>query len=286
VRSPTDAIETLKRAVHAGTLQYVEKVPFKRGKHRLLKALHSVVGPALYEIGGLKLSLSPRHLIDGFIIREGAFHPELVRFIEASMAGGGGFIDIGANIGFLSLVAARAGGARSHVYAFEPSKREYGVLLLHLALNELMNVTAFPYGVGEVQQESTLWLSGLDNPSMNSRFAPAGAVGSISINLAPIDALLPAETLRGVRCVKIDVEGDECSVLGGFARVMPLLKEASFIVEVAPQHLARAGRTPDDVYALFTKHGFRPCHKSRPTDDAWDEVFVGNDAPDPPGLWF
>jgi FkbM family methyltransferase len=276
----------VKRGLHAGTLNYIERSPIRQGKHRLLLALHRLVGPALYDVGGLTLSLSPRHLIDRFLIGQGSFHPELVAFIGAAMARGGGFIDVGANIGYLSLIAARAGGPGAHVYAFEPSPREYSVLLGHLALNELMNVTAFPFGVGERSEESTLWLSGLENPGMNSRHAPAEAAGGVSINLAPIDALLPPEVFERVCCVKIDVEGDECSVLAGIARVMPALQKASFVVEVAATHLARAGRSVDDVYGFFERHGFRPCRKARPATGDWDEVFVASAAADPPALWF
>ncbi|HVU51460.1 MAG TPA: FkbM family methyltransferase [Polyangia bacterium] len=278
-------MEVVKRLLHAGALGYVENAPFQRGKHRVLLALHKLVGPAIYDVRGLKMSLSPRHLIDNFIIRQGAFHPELVTFIEAAMARGGHFIDVGANIGFLSLVAARAAAADAHVYAFEPSRREYAVLLEHIALNGLMNVTAFPYAVGAREEHSTLWLTDLDNPGRNSRYRPTDVVSEVPIKIARIDSLLPAATFDGVACVKIDVEGDECAVLDGFERVMPRLRRAAFIVEIAADNLARAGHTVDDVYRFFERHGFRGCRPSRPDGDA-DEVFVAAEAPDPPSLWF
>jgi FkbM family methyltransferase len=285
-RSPAGIPHRLRKLLHSGALRYVEHAPTQRGKHRLMALLDRVVGPAQYDVGDLKLLLSPHRLIDNYIIRQGSYAPELVTFIRDVMSAGGGFIDVGANIGYLSLVAARAGGSRARVYAFEPSVREYSMLLEHIALNQLMNVIPYPFGIGASDQAATLWLSGLQNPGQNSRFGRAGAVAELGITLAPIDALLPAQAIKDVRCVKIDVEGDECSVLAGFSRVMPLLTEATFLIEISPDLLVRAGHSADQIYQFFHDHGFRTCRAARPQADQWDELFVAKDAPDPAAIWY
>jgi FkbM family methyltransferase len=289
--------QRLARAAHAAVSGYLAHAPIQRGKHRLSALVDRMVGPAHYEIDGMTLALSPHRLIDRYLITTGSYAPELVRFIRQALdpgpgaapgAGAGVFLDVGANLGYFSLVAARALGSGGKVYAFEPSPREHALLLEHLSLNAVTNVVPFAVGLGDREERSRLWLAGLENPGQNSRHHgdAAGAAMPVEIALAPIGALLPAPVLRQVRGVKIDVEGDECAVLAGFADVMPLLAGAWFIVEVSPALLERAGRSVDELYRFFAGHGYRPGRPERPEVAQWDELFLPQRAPLPPAVWF
>jgi FkbM family methyltransferase len=125
--------------------------------------------------------------------------------------------DLGANVGFYTLLAAKLAGPTGHVVAFEPVPRNLGYLRRHLALNECENVTVVPAAVSD--------------RSGTSRFrdGPEHTVGSLTtsdgyeVNVVTLDAFdgpLP-------RIIKIDVEGAEGDVLRGASRV---LREARPIV--------------------------------------------------------
>lgn len=232
-------------------------VPDFRGKTWLLRR----VGDAIYDVRDAgPMALCPIHLIDGYIIRQGAYAPELVAEIKQALAGGGDMVDIGANIGYLTLVAARA-TRNGLVYSFEPSPREFDMLLHNLRLAGARNVVPFPLGLGASATIATLYLQGEGNPSANTRH---GAGIPVPIRIERFADVIPAAALSRIRCVKIDVEGDELNVLEGLAPVIDQLR-ATFVVEVSwPGSAAK-------IYTFFERHGFSP--KFGLESHSLDEVF-------------
>jgi FkbM family methyltransferase len=193
------------------------------------------------------MTLSPIHLIDGYIIKNGSYAPEIVAEIKQALRGGGDFIDVGANIGYMSLVASRISPTGT-VYAFEPSPREFSSLLENIRLSGAMNITAFPLALGATSKTDTLYLQGPENPGMNTRH---GSGTPTSIRIEKFSDVVPAAMLERIRCIKIDVEGDELNVLLGMETEMSRLN-ATFLVEVSWPERA------EQIYAFFERHGFFP----------------------------
>jgi hypothetical protein len=104
-----------------------------RGKQRILILADRWFGPFVAETkDGLKLRVFPSSSMDASYFDPraeaalpGANLPKLI----ADLAPGGSFVDVGANIGYLSLLASRRVGEAGRVFAFEPSRREYGRLV-------------------------------------------------------------------------------------------------------------------------------------------------------------
>jgi len=267
------ALNRFKRGVHRALAGYVKHSPVAFGRGRLTRWTDEYVGRAVYHVDGLHLELSPRRLIDSYIIRTGAYAPELVAVIRRLLRQGGSVIDVGANIGYLTLIAAQAAGQRGVVYAFEPSPREFAQLLRHLELNGVMNVVPFPVAVGAERGMLPLHLAPEENPGQNSQYRTDLGARDVMVNVRPISDLMSPQGLEDVRCVKIDVEGAEMEVLKGMASVMRYLSRATFIIEVSPQLLKFAGADVDEVYRFFENHGFRPTVGRAPDTDQWDEIF-------------
>ena len=67
-------------------------------------------------------------------------------------------VDAGANIGCFTLRSAGLVGKSGRVIAFEPSRRSYSILVKNTRLNDLKNVLALNFGLGEKEREIQLWL--------------------------------------------------------------------------------------------------------------------------------
>lgn len=153
----------------------------------------------------------------------------MTRYIRAGM----NVYDIGANVGFYTLLMSRFVGKGGKVYAFEPSPRNIHYLKRHLALNRIKNVQVFECALGDNVGEV---LFDTSNNASEGKIAPTG---DISIKLFSLDYLLKNNTIRVADLVKIDVEGSEYSVLLGgseyFQTVKPIIFLATHGIEISAQ---------------------------------------------------
>jgi FkbM family methyltransferase len=165
------------------------------------------------------------------------------------------FVDVGANVGYLSVVAASLVGSSGHVHAFEPNDR----------LGALLRDSARANGLGHLHvNETGLWSS---SGSLVLRVEPSSAHSYLRVDAAdarPTDLRVPVTTLDDyldlhrrppVRLVKIDVEGAELHVLRGALRCLerdhPLL-----VLEVLDWGLARFGDDAEGVFAFLQNLGY------------------------------
>ena len=125
--------------------------------------------------------------------------------------------DIGANIGFFSLLGARlAGPEPGHVYAFEPAPANAEAIEVNAARNEFPNITVIAKAVGEAPRRVRLQL--VDDAA----WSKLESVGThplteevLEVDQVAIDDLVSAGEIRPPALVKIDVEGAELGVLEG-----------------------------------------------------------------------
>jgi FkbM family methyltransferase len=264
-----------RRAVFDAYRLFLRTWPYALGRgfaHRCV----AQVGPARYRIAGTTFELNPAAWIDRDLI-DGAAHDEIVvRAIDACLADGGVFLDVGANFGLFSLLAAARPGV--DVHAFEPSPRELRRLHRHVAMNPGRSVAVHPVALGERDETLTLHLASALNPGMNSLLAPDGENrDAVRCRCVRLDRYLAAAEFERVRLVKIDVEGFELATLRGLAGAMPLLRRAAFVVEVTPALLRQADGSVAELYEFFAEHGY--AWRTGPLPDAqWNEWFVPPDA--------
>lgn len=123
-------------------------------------------------------------------------------------------LDIGANVGFYSLLAAHLVGSTGKVEAFEPVPRNLRYLREHVRINTLENTRVHAVAVGEAPGEITF------DDTTGSATGKISARGRLKVPLVSVDALLGQGTIKTPDLMKIDVEGAEAMVLRGAARTI------------------------------------------------------------------
>jgi FkbM family methyltransferase len=161
-------------------------------------------------------------------------------------------VDVGANIGEVSIVLSRRVGEDGRVFAFEPHPRIYRYLSGNLALNRCDNVTARNLALGSAPDR--VRLSDDKRDDMN-RVVPSGA---IEVRCSTLDAELPREPIA---LLKVDVEGGELSVLKGAPGT--LARTACVNCELIDAHCRRDGHLMADVITLLQGSGFSTFVASR-----------------------
>ena len=219
---------------------------------------------------GARINGNTIDLIQRYVYYFGVWEPNLSCWMRERLAAAGGrvFVDIGANIGYYTLLAARTLPAGGQVVAIEASPQAYQKLLANVSLNGVSNVRTVAQAVTNMPGQVTLHLEGEFNTGGATllRGVCEGA-RSVDVEGSPLSAILTGTELERVRLVKIDVEGAEGLVVQGLQSVLGSMPhDVEFVVEVAPKRLAQLGHTTDTVVGPFLRAGFRVYILDNPYD--------------------
>lgn len=168
-------------------------------------------------------------------------------FLTSYLKPGDKFIDIGANIGTLTLTGARAVGPTGHVYAFEAHPVTARYLKSNIALNSFGNITLFNIALSDKPGEV-----GFLNLSSDDQNCVAESGTGIRVEALPLDDVqLPAQEIA---LLKIDVEGYEKFVLTGAAKTLPSVQAIYF--EASEATYRGFGYGFSDIHSLLSSQGF------------------------------
>jgi FkbM family methyltransferase len=153
-------------------------------------------------------------------------HGSSERPVQEALAGrlcrGDVFYDIGANVGFFSLLAARLVGPGGYVCAFEPHPRNAATVAANAALNAMPHLRVFEVAVGAFARRDELLMTEWDGGATLSGLplGPSAPVARAAVEVVPLDEFVPAHGLPLPTFVKIDVEGAEVEVIDGMVRTI------------------------------------------------------------------
>ena len=184
-----------------------------------------------------------------------AYEPYMARAIRAYLPRGGTFWDVGANIGLLSLFAAKVAGPTGQVLAFEPAPQ---VLAALRANTEGDNVRILPYGIGNSNGVQSFAAQGPSSAgsfveavtALNQRFHPEQPIEAVNVTMRTLDSVLGERISSDPTLVKIDVEGFEYEALLG-ARSLLTSSRPTLLIEIHPFQLALSGGSEDQLFALL-----------------------------------
>ena len=205
----------------------------------------------IVEIDGHQFHLDPT---DSLLLSVmGSFEPTETGLITQRVQPGATVLDIGAHIGYFSLLFARRVGPAGHVYAFEPEPRNYKLLVRNVGENGYGNVTCVQAAAHVANGSVTLYLAN-DNAA-DHRVAPGeDDRETISVRALRVDDYL--SNVAHVDFIKIDVKGAELSVLQGMNNLLERSPRAEMLIEYWPFGLRRARVEPRDVLAFLDARGF------------------------------
>ncbi|MEW6602482.1 MAG: FkbM family methyltransferase, partial [Nitrospirota bacterium] len=173
---------------------------------------------------------------------------EVTECLLDSIQPGMTILDIGANIGYMTLICSRAAGSNGQVISFEPNPIMVRELKHNLELNGIRNVLIEPVALGENQGTLCLMLpeAGKESHSSLCTNSTFQAVGEISVSVESLDSVIARLSLKKIDLIKIDVEGAELMVFRGAEKVLREMRP--LIVFESAENLAEAfGHSVFDV---------------------------------------
>ena len=254
-------------------IAYLERVPAHRGQARLIEALGRSLGAVPSRaVGGVELLVRLDSAMDRSYVVPGTLdHATLLSEIERLRAGDV-VVDVGANAGLYSVLAARRVSPGGRVFAFEPSADEFARLAWALSANRVENVMASNIALADRAGFSRF----LPAPPRHTGLHRLGADGDTTTHRVWAergDVAVQLGHEERIALLKIDVEGSELAVLRGFQALLEATRIERLVIEISDAFLRRYGASAAELYAYLAALGYVP--RKGPLGSAqYDEVFA------------
>jgi len=244
---------------------YLRRFPWRDGKDFCYRRLHAKLAPPE---GWVTTPLDR-----GFTLRLDLKDPEQRRLyffgdyderreadlITRVLAPGESFWDVGANVGYFTLLAAACLNNTGQVVAFEPGQAAYTQLTVNLSLNPFTNILTCPAAVTDREGETLLHSApGLADGRANLFQAGAGQTETERVRTVALDGWRTREHQPLPDFIKLDVEGAELAALTG-AREVLAAGEPLLLVEMKEAVFQALGMDRTAIQDFLQPRGYRPA---------------------------
>ncbi|MEX2217481.1 MAG: FkbM family methyltransferase [Phycisphaerales bacterium] len=185
----------------------------------------------------------------------GTNEPAIQRAVAEHVRPGGVFFDVGANVGFFSLIAARAAGPAGRIIAFEPVPANADAIRRNARINRFDSISVVQAAVASAPGEMDLVLSEHPGGAALALAPPPDASGRIRARVVSIDDLVGRGQAPPPTLIKVDVEGVEVEALRGMAETARTHRPI-IICELDDTSPAALARKVAEVEGLFAQWGY------------------------------
>lgn len=205
---------------------------------------------------GFTMRLDLGQFVDRTIYCTGGWEPLETRVISAALRPGDVFVDVGANIGFFSLLAARLIGESGTVHAVEATPSTADLLDANIARNRIATIRVHRCAAGDRQASARMMVRDGGNIGSNYLALGDGAAGDpgATIPVRRLDQLLAGERIR---LIKLDIEGAEAMALRGAGDLLAGDSAPALLFEFSPAMLRAMGDDPAGLLAGLEGKGYR-----------------------------
>jgi len=192
------------------------------------------------------------------------YEPETTQFVERVLKEGDCVVDIGAHIGYFSLLAAKIVGEHGTVLSFEPEKKNYNQLKQNIAMNGLTKIKTFNIALSSEKKEGKLFVNSdndgghalwdISTHSFNKKSRHDHVKQAVTI--ATLDRIIQAESIDRIHLIKIDTEGTEHNILQGSLNTIKRCKIPYIICEINRFGLKQMGTTETRLREFMKELGY------------------------------
>ena len=207
----------------------------------------------------LRFKVKTEDVVGRHIYKYQVHEPVLSRFLirHLRFEPGDVVIDIGANIGWYSLLLAGLAAENVDIFAFEPDPLNFELLTHNIELNGRQCITALPKALAAGDGVQRLYQHDSNNLGRHSLLQLQDGQ-SVEVPTTSLDSFWEQQQLgsRVPRFIKIDIEGYELIALRGATKVLE--RCPAVLCEFSPDYMRQGGLDPQDLVDLLANGGFTP----------------------------
>lgn len=212
----------------------------------------SLLRPRVAEVLGHRMFLDSLDTLR--LSANGIYEPLETEFIGRLVKEGDVVVDIGAQIGYYTLILAKLVGKDGRVFAFEPAPQNFALLRRNVAMNDYHNVVAVQKAISNTTGQVRLYLS-TEDMGDHRIYDSGDRRKSIEIEAIRLDDYFESY-LGSISFIKMDIQGAELGAIQGMALLLQGNANVNILTEFWPYGLERFGFEPEDYLGLLAGQGF------------------------------
>ncbi len=183
------------------------------------------------------------------------YEPLETALFQKEIRKGQTIVDIGANIGYYTLLAARLVGPQGRVYAFEPDPTNFALLQKNVEANGYTHVTLVNSAVSNKTQRMKLFLNPT-NKGDHRLYDSKDGRASITVQTLRLDDFF-RQLDKKVHFIKMDIQGSEAKAFEGMRGILKRNRGVKLVTEFSPGSLKLNGSDPQKYLVSLKKLGFK-----------------------------
>ncbi len=185
----------------------------------------------------------------------GVYEPLETEVMRREVKAGSVVLDLGANIGYYTLIMAKMVGKKGKIFAFEPEPNNFDLLKRNVLVNGYRNVQLVQKAVSNITGNANLYLSESDKGD-NRIYDSKDCRSHVEIQVTRLDDYFENYSEK-ISLIKIDTQGAEPGVIDGMSLLLKKNPNVKIITEFWPLGLKKFGVNPEEYLRLLTVLGFK-----------------------------
>ncbi|MDD3783490.1 MAG: FkbM family methyltransferase [Candidatus Portnoybacteria bacterium] len=228
------------------------EIPFLRQLHGFLK-VH--LRPKFVKIGEYKFFINRNDFaVSSHLLGDKVYEPTETNIVRGQINKGDIVVDMGANIGYYTLIFAGLVGKSGKVFAFEPDRDNFALLSKNVKENKFDNVILINKAISDKNGQTKLYLS-KDNKGDHRIYDSGENRDSVVVDVVCLDDFL-GEYKHKINFIKMDIQGAEGNALKGMIDIIKNSKKIKILAEFWPMGLSNFNFNPKEFLEILEDYGF------------------------------
>lgn len=213
-------------------------------------------------VDGEKFRVSPRDIIGGLLYVRGVFEPRETAFVKRCLRPGDVFVDVGANMGYYTVIGAECVGNAGAVHSFEPNARMFEELTFNVSLNGIQSSCMLnncgvsnEAGVGRLSRYQ--FGHEVYGSLGTHQRGDHGVDGYDEVPLVSLDEYVHDHGIRSIRLIKLDIEGAELLAIKGCARLLAWETPPAFLIEFMDENTLGFNYHAVEIWEFLESRAFK-----------------------------
>lgn len=251
-------IMILLRILNIFPRSWLIKIGYSKIGSKIVQRVKQNQANQWFDINGVKMHLDITNPQTWDLRNNKNYEDDVKKIFLSKIKEGDIVIDVGANIGYFSLLAAKKIGSKGKIFAIEPMKQANNWLKKNLKLNDFKNVEVLEVAIGDKQGTMKMYKKSESSEMiiLDPTISKTDLIMCGEINIKTIDNIISQKKIKKVNLLKIDVEGFEYEALLGCKESFKSNKIENIICEIHTTYLKNREIDEQDIYSFIQENNF------------------------------